>query len=164
MRTQPYLPPATRAVKGNHRSGWGFAQLHGNQRWSVPLDVPRHFLPAAPKGCDGSPGFPRLQRSAYGWAEGSFPHCGSSPCRVPPGRFRMSFSLPPPWGDLGGTSGLALAPHLAVGMDWMKCVFGCQGSGKDFPVGKFSEKALLSISHGKAHCSWPFFSFFKKLF
>ena len=60
MRTQPYLPPATRAVKGNHRSGWGLAQLHGNQRWSVPLDVPRHFLPAAPKGCDGSPGFSRL--------------------------------------------------------------------------------------------------------
>src|SRR5699024_5643054 len=87
-----------------------------------------------------------------------------SPCRVPPGSSRTSFSLPPPWRDLGETSGLALAPHLAVGMDWMKCVFGCQGSGKDFPVGKSSEKALLSISHGKAHCSWPFFSFFKKLF
>lgn len=60
MRTQPYLPPATRAVKGNHRSGWGLAQLHGNQRWSVPLDVPRCLLPAAPNGCDGSPRSSRL--------------------------------------------------------------------------------------------------------
>ena len=164
MRTQPYLPPATRAVKGNHRSGWGLAQLHGNQRWSVPLDVPRHFLPAAPMGCDGPPGIPRFQRSAYGWAEVSLSHTADhrpAGCR-PAGSECPSRSSP--WGDLGGTSGLALAPHLAVGMDWMKCVFGCQGSGKDFPVGKFSEKALLSISHGKAHCSWPFFSFFKKLF
>lgn len=153
MRTQPYLPPATRAVKGNHRSGWGLAQLHGNQRWSVPLDVPRHFLPAAPMGCDGSPGIPRFQRSAYGWAEVSLSHTADhrpAGCR-PAAPEHPTRSLPL-WGDLGGTSGLALAPHLAVGMDWMKCVFGCQGSGKDLPAGKSSVKVLPLISHGKGDC------------
>ena len=60
MKSQPYLPLAPRTVKGIHRSGWGLAQLHGNQRWISPLDLPRHFLPAAPKGCDGSPGSSRL--------------------------------------------------------------------------------------------------------
>ena len=94
-------------------------------------------------------------------------HCPTLRIIALPGaarQFQNVLFAPSPWEDLRGTSGLALAPHLAVGMDWMKCVFGCQGSRKDFPVGKFSEKALLSISHGKAHCSWPFFSFFKKLF
>lgn len=94
-------------------------------------------------------------------------HCPTLRIIALPGAARQLQNVllaPSPGGDLCGTSGLALVPHLAVGMDWMKCVFGCQGSGKDLPVGKSSEKALLSISHGKAHCSWPFFSFFKKLF
>lgn len=139
MKTQPYLPPASRTVEGNHRSVWGLAQLHGSQRWSVPLDVPRHFLPAAPKGCNGSPGNFRLQRSTYGWAEVSLSHTADHR----PAGCRPAVPEPPSrslhMGDLGGTSGLALAPHLAVGMDWMKCVCIFQGAkAKGMGEGIFS--------------------------
>ena len=134
MKSQPYLPLAPRTVKGIHRSGWGLAQLHGNQRWISPLDLPRHFLPAAPKGCDGSPGSSRLHARPMA---GQKYHCPTPRIIALPGaarQFQNTLLAPSPSGDLGGTSGLALAPHLAVGMDWMKCVFGCQGSGNVFLV------------------------------
>ena len=119
MRTQPYLPPATRAMKGNHRSGWGLAQLHGNQRWSVPLDVPRHFLPAAPMGCDGSPGIPRFQRSAYGWAEVSLSHTADhrpAGCRpAVPERPSRSLPIGRSWRDFW--IGFGSSPRSGNGLD-----------------------------------------------
>lgn len=117
-----------------------------------PLDVPRHFLPAAPKGCDGSPGFSRLHARPMA---GQKYHCPTLRIIALPGaarQFQNVLFAPSPWEDLRGTSGLALAPHLAVGMDWMDCVFSCQGSGKDSPAGKSSEKLLLLISHGNGDC------------
>ena len=88
MKTQPYLPPASRTVKGNHRSGWGLAQLHGNQRWSVPLDIPRLFLPAAPKGCDGSPGLSRLHARPMAGQKYHCPQMESSQNGLPQTAFR----------------------------------------------------------------------------
>lgn len=119
MRIQPYLPPASRAVEGNHRSGWGLAQLHGSQRWISPLDIPRLFPPAAPKGCDGSPGSSRLQRSAYGWAEVSLSHTADhrpAGCR-PAAPEHPSRSLP-----LGRSSrdfwiGFGSSPRSGNGLD-----------------------------------------------
>jgi len=54
-------------------------------------------------------------------------------------QLQSALLAPSPWGDLGGTSGSALAPHPAAGVDRMKCVFGCQGAkAKGMGEGIFS--------------------------
>lgn len=64
-------------------------------------------------------------------------HCPTLRIIALPGaarQFQNVLLAPSPWGDLGGTSGLALAPHPAAGVDRMKCVFGFQGTMNVFPV------------------------------
>ena len=152
MNTQPYLPPAPRTVKGIHRSVWGVSQLHGNQRWFLHLTSPGISFRLPPRGATAhreAPGFNARPMAGQKY------HCPTLRIIALPGaarQFQNVLFAPSPWEDLRGTSGLALAPHLAVGMDWMDCVFSCQGSGKDSPAGKSSEKLLLLISHGNGDC------------
>lgn len=152
MNTQPYLPPAPRTVKGIHRSVWGVSQLHGNQRWFLHLTSPGISFRLPPWGVTAHrecPGFNARPMAGQKY------HCPTLRIIALPGaarQFQNVLFAPSPWEDLRGTSGLALAPHLAVGMDWMDCVFSCQGSGKDSPAGKSSEKLLLLISHGNGDC------------
>ena len=152
MNTQPYLPPAPRTVKGIHRSVWGVSQLHGNQRWFLHLTSPGISFRLPPRGATAHRGFPGFNARPMA---GQKYHCPTLRIIALPGaarQFQNVLFAPSPWEDLRGTSGLALAPHLAVGMDWMDCVFSCQGSGKDSPAGKSSEKLLLLISHGNGDC------------
>ena len=118
MNTQPYLPPAPRTVKGIHRSVWGVSQLHGNQRWFLHLTSPGISFRLPPRGATAHRDSPGCTLGLWLGRSIIVPHCGSSPCRVPPGSSRTSFSLPPigrSWRDFW--IGFGSSPRSGNGLD-----------------------------------------------
>lgn len=142
METQPYLPPAPRTVKGNQRSGWRLAQLHGSQRWISPLDIPRLFLPAAPNGCDGSPGLSRLHARPMA---GQKSHCPTLRIIALPGAARQLQNLllaPSPMGRSSRDSwiGFGSSPRSGNVLDEVRMRFSrfAAAPGCDSIVAYFS--------------------------